>query len=70
MRNFESVGQYMQELMEAMRRLSQLGVESSQIPVPKIVVTGDQSAGKSSFIEAISQISVPRDLGTCTRASS
>lgn len=28
---------------------------------------GNQSAGKSSLIEAISRISVPRDAGTCTR---
>src|SRR5208282_2523558 len=32
-----------------------------------IVVIGNQSAGKSSLIEAISQIKVPRAQGTCTR---
>lgn len=41
----------------------------NQIALPKIVVTGDQSAGKSSLIEAITGIKVPRDAGTCTRVS-
>ena len=35
--------------------------------LPKIVVIGNQSAGKSSLIEAISQIKVPRASSTCTR---
>ena len=39
------------------------------IQFPNIVVVGDQSAGKSSLIEAITQITVPRDTGTCTRVS-
>ncbi|KAF9022803.1 hypothetical protein BDZ89DRAFT_1018629 [Hymenopellis radicata] len=35
--------------------------------LPKIVVIGGQSAGKSSLVEAVSGITVPRDSGTCTR---
>ncbi|KAJ4473675.1 P-loop containing nucleoside triphosphate hydrolase protein [Lentinula aciculospora] len=37
------------------------------LDLPKIVVIGAQSAGKSSLIEAVSGISVPRDSGICTR---
>jgi hypothetical protein len=37
------------------------------IKMPKIVFIGNQSAGKSSLIEAISKIKVPRAAGTCTR---
>ncbi|KAH9843658.1 P-loop containing nucleoside triphosphate hydrolase protein [Rhodofomes roseus] len=37
------------------------------LDLPRIVVIGNQSAGKSSVIEAISEIKVPRDVGTCTR---
>ncbi|KAI0027599.1 P-loop containing nucleoside triphosphate hydrolase protein [Vararia minispora EC-137] len=37
------------------------------IDVPRVVVIGNQSAGKSSVVEAISGITVPRDAGTCTR---
>ncbi|KAJ3984868.1 P-loop containing nucleoside triphosphate hydrolase protein [Lentinula detonsa] len=35
--------------------------------LPQIAVIGAQSAGKSSLIEAISGINVPRDSGICTR---
>jgi GTPase SAR1 family protein len=35
--------------------------------LPSIVVIGGQSAGKSSLVEAVSGVNVPRDSGTCTR---
>ncbi|KDQ60443.1 hypothetical protein JAAARDRAFT_125646, partial [Jaapia argillacea MUCL 33604] len=37
------------------------------LDLPSIVVAGNQSAGKSSLIEAISGVATPRDAGTCTR---
>ena len=37
------------------------------IDLPQIAVIGNQSAGKSSLIEAISGITLPREAGTCTR---
>ena len=37
------------------------------LDVPAIAVIGWQSAGKSSLIEAISGITLPRASGTCTR---
>jgi hypothetical protein len=37
------------------------------IDLPQIAVTGQQSAGKSSLIESISGITLPRASGTCTR---
>lgn len=37
------------------------------IDLPQIVVIGSQSVGKSSLIESISDISLPRSSGTCTR---
>ncbi|KAK4335122.1 P-loop containing nucleoside triphosphate hydrolase protein [Rhodotorula toruloides] len=40
---------------------------STEIDLPRIAVIGNQSAGKSSLVEAISGIKVPRDAGTCTR---
>jgi hypothetical protein len=38
------------------------------LDIPSIAVIGWQSAGKSSLIEAISGITLPRASGTCTRS--
>jgi GTPase SAR1 family protein len=54
------------KLNEIMKALRDCGTEEV-VKLPKIVVIGNQSAGKSSLIEAISQIKVPRAAGTCTR---
>jgi hypothetical protein len=61
----------------AINRLRDLGLDRFELPVidgeqfdislPKIVLVGNQSCGKSSLIEAISQVKVPRDDNTCTR---
>ncbi|KAG8861522.1 hypothetical protein FRB91_006230 [Serendipita sp. 411] len=40
---------------------------SAKIDIPRVVVIGSQSSGKSSLFEGISGISLPRDTGTCTR---
>ncbi|OCH91060.1 hypothetical protein OBBRIDRAFT_551710 [Obba rivulosa] len=42
-------------------------VAGLDIDLPMIAVVGSQSAGKSSLIEAISGITLPRAGGTCTR---
>lgn len=66
----ESLSQYHSEieiLIKRIQDLSRLGIEDSNIALPKICVVGDQSTGKSSLIESISEINVPRSSGTCTR---
>lgn len=63
----EGLGRGVNKLMETINHLRTLGVEDIVAPLPKVVVVGDQSAGKSSLIEAISEIKVPRSAGTCTR---
>ncbi|EPS33926.1 hypothetical protein PDE_08888 [Penicillium oxalicum 114-2] len=57
----------MQTLVGKIQELSRIGIEDNKIALPKICVVGDQSTGKSSLIEGISEIQVPRSAGTCTR---
>ncbi|KAG8679917.1 hypothetical protein FRC09_018622, partial [Ceratobasidium sp. 395] len=40
---------------------------TQSLDLPQIAVVGSQSAGKSSLIEALCQITLPRSTGTCTR---
>ena len=61
------LGRGVKSLVQAIQTLRDLGVENLGLPLPKIVVVGDQSTGKSSLIEGISEIKVPRHAGTCTR---
>lgn len=42
-----------QPLITAITKLSALGVEDHDIQLPKIVVAGDQSSGKSSLVESL-----------------
>jgi len=55
-----------QRLNELVKLLRDCGIETI-LKLPKIVIIGNQSAGKSSLIEAISQVKMPRAMGTCTR---
>jgi len=54
------------KLVAIIQALRDCGTEEV-IQLPKIAVIGNQSAGKSSLIEAISQVRLPRASGTCTR---
>ena len=56
-----------QSLNQAVKMLRDCGTESTFGGLPKIAVIGNQSAGKSTLIEAISRISLPTAQGTCTR---
>lgn len=46
--------------------MQELGINDT-IKLPRIVVLGDQSTGKSSLIEAISTIKVPKAANLCTK---
>ncbi|KMU90539.1 interferon-induced GTP-binding protein Mx1 [Coccidioides immitis H538.4] len=54
------------ELMDLVDRLRRAGL-NSVLQLPQIVVCGDQSSGKSSVLEAITEIPFPRKENLCTR---
>lgn len=54
------------KLLDLVNRLHGIGLQGD-LDLPLIAVIGSQSAGKSSLIEAISGITLPRAAGTCTR---
>ncbi|KAI3417124.1 ABC transporter domain-containing protein [Psidium guajava] len=54
-------------LLDAIDRLRNIGVMKEGIQLPTIVVVGDQSSGKSSVLESLAGISLPRGRGICTR---
>lgn len=49
----EILGHEMKGLIQGARNLRQLGIEELGLPLPKLIVVGDQSTGKSSLIEGI-----------------
>src|ERR1700733_12416270 len=53
-------------LLEKIDKLFASGV-GEHIPLPQIVVVGDQSSGKSSVLEGLTGLPFPRDSGLCTR---
>ncbi|XP_010046033.2 dynamin-related protein 4C [Eucalyptus grandis] len=54
-------------LLDAIHGLRNLMVMEEGIHLPTIVVVGDQSSGKSSVLESLTGINLPRGQGTCTR---
>lgn len=62
-------GQFAQRSRAAMRLMDTLRAcgASMDLDIPTISIIGNQSAGKSSVIESISAIALPRSSGTCTQ---
>ncbi|KAH3954238.1 hypothetical protein HBH98_251920 [Parastagonospora nodorum] len=63
----DALGTHVKDIITTINSLEGLGLQHLKIPLPKIIVIGEQSTGKSSVIEAISGIKTPRSTGTCTR---
>ena len=59
-------GRVSANVIDLCNQLRQLGV-SSDIKLPTLATAGNQSSGKSSVVEAIAGIPLPRSSGTCTR---
>ncbi|KAK8199378.1 dynamin family protein [Phyllosticta capitalensis] len=58
----ESLGQ----LFDIINQLRSYGI-SNYVPLPQIIVCGDQSSGKSSVLEAVSGVRFPMKDNLCTR---
>jgi len=54
------------KLLDVVDRLRRTGL-SGTIKLPQLVVCGDQSSGKSSLLEAITEIPFPHKANLCTR---
>lgn len=55
------------DLNKGIKELQILNVNTTLSSLPKYAVVGDQSAGKSSIVEALCGTSLPRSSGTTTR---
>jgi len=54
------------KVMDIVDKLRRTGL-SGIVELPQLVVCGDQSSGKSSVLEAITEIPFPRKENLCTR---
>ncbi|CAK8578614.1 unnamed protein product [Lathyrus sativus] len=62
-----SYNQKIRPVLDALENLRRLNIAKEGIQLPTIVVVGDQSSGKSSVLESLAGISLPRGQGICTR---
>ncbi|KAJ7968791.1 Dynamin family protein [Quillaja saponaria] len=62
-----SYSERIRPVLDAVERLRCLNITKEGIQLPSIVVVGDQSSGKSSVLESLAGISLPRGQGICTR---
>ncbi|XP_030477416.2 dynamin-related protein 4C-like [Syzygium oleosum] len=62
-----SYSERIRPLLDVIDKLRNLQVMKEGIQLPTIVVVGDQSSGKSSVLESLAGINLPRGQGICTR---
>jgi GTPase SAR1 family protein len=60
-------GNEIRPMLDVVDKIRVLGVTDENILLPTIVVVGDQSSGKSSVLESLAGITLPRGQGIATR---
>ncbi|KAG0363114.1 P-loop containing nucleoside triphosphate hydrolase protein [Gamsiella multidivaricata] len=55
-----------QDVIDKINKIRSYGL-NKMLTIPQIAILGDQSSGKSSVLEAITKLSFPRNIETCTR---
>jgi len=58
---------HLSRLNIGINKLQELNIDTTLSSLPKYAVVGDQSAGKSSIVQALCGIALPRSSGTTTR---
>lgn len=64
--SFQDFGKTLKACNDTLGELQGLGI-SHDVPLPELVLVGDQSAGKSSVMSGLANLELPRSEGTCTR---
>lgn len=64
--SFQDIGKKLKACNDTLGELQSLGI-SHDVPLPELVLVGDQSAGKSSVMSGLANLDLPRSEGTCTR---
>lgn len=62
----EFVGSKVKLLVDGISELRKFGLQHV-VALPELVLVGDQSAGKSSLMSALTEVKLPRDQGICTK---
>ncbi|KAF9996298.1 hypothetical protein BGZ80_003449 [Entomortierella chlamydospora] len=55
-----------QDIIDKINKIRSYGL-NKMLTIPQIAILGDQSSGKSSVLEAITKLSFPRNIETCTK---
>jgi energy-coupling factor transporter ATP-binding protein EcfA2 len=62
-----ALGDRSRHLIDGIKEVEKLNIDTTLSNLPKYIVVGDQSAGKSSIVRALCGVALPRSLGTTTR---